>query len=75
VADRIRIDDLCAPVLTDVQRAALAYGEKQQVELSAGAVLAAAVERTGLDDFGPDDFQERLALQLDEVDQDPERTG
>ena len=75
MADRIRIDDLCAPVLTDVQRAALAYGEKQQVELSAGAVLAAAVERTGLDDFGPDDFQERLALQLDEVDQDPERTG
>lgn len=75
MADRIRIDDLRAPVLSEAQRAALAYGEKQQVELSPEAVLAAAVERTGLDDFGPDDFQERLALQLGEVDRDPERTG
>jgi len=72
---RVIIDDLRTPVLSDVQRAALAYGEKQQVTLSAGAVLAAAVARTGLEDFGPDDFRERLALQLEEVDQDPERTG
>jgi len=75
MAERIRIDDLRAPVLTDVQRAALAYGEKQRVELNADAVLAAAVERTGLEDFGPPDFRERLALQLEEVDADGERTG
>jgi hypothetical protein len=73
--ERIRIDDLAAPVLSEVQRAALAYGERQRVELTVAAVLAAAVERTGLDDFGPGDFRERLALQLDEVDQDGERTG
>ena len=41
MAEPIRIDDLRAPVLTDVQRAALAYGERQQVELSVPAVLAA----------------------------------
>jgi hypothetical protein len=73
--ERIRIDDLRAPVLTDVQRVALAYGEKQRVELTPAAVLAAAEERTGLSGFGPDDFRERLALQLEEVDQDGERTG
>ncbi len=72
---KIRIDDLAAPVLSEVQRAALAYGESQRVELSVPAVLAAAVERTGLDDFGPPEFRERLALWLGEVDRDPERTG
>jgi hypothetical protein len=73
--ERIRIDDLRAPVLTDVQRAALAYGERQKVELTPAAVLAAAEKRTGLSDFGPGDFRERLALQLEEVDRDGERTG
>ncbi len=73
--EQIRIDDLRTPVLTDVQRAALAYGEQQEVELTLPAVLAAAVKRTGLGDFGPRDFRERLTLQLEEVDQDAERTG
>jgi hypothetical protein len=73
--ERIRIDDLRAPVLSDAQRAALAYGERQKVELTPDAVLAAAQERTGLSDFGPEDFRARLALQLEEVDQDGERTG
>ena len=72
---KIRIDDLRAPVLSEVQRAALAYGEKQKLELSVPAVLAAAMTRTGLEDFGPGDFRARLALQLEEVDQDGERTG
>jgi len=75
VAEKIRIGDLRAPVLSEVQRAALAYGERQKVELSVAAVLAAAVQRTGVEDFGPADFRERLALQLEEVDQDVERTG
>jgi len=38
-------------------------------------VLRAAVERTGLDDFGPGGFIERLALWLSEMDDDAERTG
>jgi len=72
---RIRITDLRAPQLTEVQRLALDHGERNPVELTEGAVLAAAVERTGLDDFGPDDFRARLRLWLDEVDGDPGRTG
>jgi hypothetical protein len=75
MTQKIRIDDLRAPVLTDAQRAALAYGERTPVALTPDAVLAAAVDRTGLDDFGRDDFRERLALWLSEVDEDPERTG
>lgn len=72
---RIRITDLRHPELTEVQRLALDYGERHPVELTEEAVLAAATERTGLDDFGPDDFRPRLTLWLEEVDLDPERTA
>ncbi len=80
MAERIRIDDLAAPELSGAQRGALAYGEQTPVELTVDAVLAAAVERTALDDFGPESskvttFRARLALWLDEVDRDPDRTG
>jgi hypothetical protein len=72
---KIRIDDLREPALTVAQRAALAFGERNPVALSLGSVLGTAVARTGLDDFGPNDFRERLALWLSEMDNDPERTG
>ncbi len=71
----IRIDDLRQPQLTDVQRVALDHGERTHTDLTVDAVLTAAVDATGLDDFGPDDFKERLALWLDEVGDDDERTG
>lgn len=71
----IRIEDLRHPILNDEQKAALAYGEATPVELTVEAVLAAARAQTGLDDFGPTDFQERLALWLAEVDDDPNRTA
>ena len=72
---RIRITDLREPRLTDIQRVALEHGERHPVALTVEAVLGAAVERTGLEDFGREDFQERLALWLAEVDEDPGRTG
>jgi hypothetical protein len=71
----IRIEDLRHPILDEGQKAAMAYGESQKVTLTVEAVLAAAAEQTGLDDFGPTDFHERLALWLAEVDDDPNRTG
>lgn len=71
----IRIEDLRHPILNDEQKAALAYGEATPVELTVEAVLAAARAQTGLDDFGPTDFHERLALWLAEVDDDPNRTA
>ncbi|MGZ6957202.1 MAG: sulfotransferase family protein [Acidimicrobiia bacterium] len=75
MTDVIRIEDLAAPVLNDVQRMAVEYGESKRTELTVDAVCAAAVARTGLDDFGPGDFTQRLGLQLAEVDSDEERTG
>jgi len=72
---KIRIDDLRNPVLSDVQKAGLAHGEANPVELTLEAVEAAAVERTGLEDFGPPDYRERLGLWLSEVDEDAERTA
>jgi hypothetical protein len=75
MAEEIRIDDLAAPVLNDVQRLALEYGASKSTSLSVDAVCGAAVDRTGLDDFGPGDFTERLGVQLDEMDADEERTG
>jgi hypothetical protein len=73
--DTIRITDLARPELGDLQRAALAYGDGLDLDLSVDAVLDQAAEQTGLDDFGPDDFRERLALWLREVDEDPDRTN
>ena len=75
MAEDIRITDLAAPVLNDVQRMGLEYGESVDTELTVDAVCAAAVERTGLDDFGPDDFRERLGVWLDEMNADDQRTG
>ena len=74
-AEKIRIDDLTEPVLSDFQKAALEYTERNPVDLGLDAVLSAASERTGLADFGPDDFRERLGLWLSEVDEDEERTA
>jgi hypothetical protein len=74
-AQKIQIEDLREPVLTPAQRAALAFGERTPVSLTLDSVLGAAALRTGLSDFGPDDFRERAALWLSEMDEDPERTG
>ncbi len=71
----IRIEDLRDPVLSDIQKAALAHGEANPVELTRPAVLEAAARETGLTDFGPEDFHERLDLMLSETDEDPERTA
>ena len=73
--DIIRITDLAAPELSDLHRSALAYGDSLDLDLRVETVLAKAAEQTGLDDFGPDDFHERLALWLSEVDEDPESTN
>ncbi len=70
----IRIRDLAQPERTDLQRAGLAYAETLELDLSVEAVLAKASETAGLDDFGPSDFTDRLALWLSEPDEDPDRT-
>jgi len=63
--EAIQIEDLRHPILTPAQEEALAEAERNPVELSSAAILAAAEERAGLSDFGPDDFRERLDLLVD----------
>jgi hypothetical protein len=75
VKDEIRIDDLAQPVLNDIQRMAIEYGESKHTDLTVDAVCEAAMARTGLDEFGSGDFTERLGVQLAEMDADEERTG
>jgi hypothetical protein len=75
MAGTILLDDLREPRLTEAQQQFLREAEENPVELSEEAVLAAAAERAGLDDFGPDDFRERLRRILGEVDADPNATA
>jgi len=68
--DDIRITDLAEPVLTPMQTAAIEHVGKSGVVFDEDAVLAAACMKVGLDDFGPDDFRERLRIWLQSADED-----
>jgi len=69
-ADDIRIRDLASPELSPMQRAAVEGAGRIEVVFSQSAVLDAAKRQTGLEDFGPDDFRERLQVWLTSVDED-----
>jgi len=71
----IDIDDLREPVLDDFQTAALAYGETLTIDFSVESILQEARAATGLSDFGPADFRERLGLLASEWDEDNGLTG
>jgi hypothetical protein len=68
----IRIRDLARPVLTPAQEAAVAFAERQPVRFEVETILAAARAKTGLTDFGADDFRARLAIQCQSVEEDAE---
>ncbi|MFO1467761.1 MAG: sulfotransferase [Steroidobacteraceae bacterium] len=70
----IHIDDLGEPRLSEVQAGALAWGETVEVDFSEQAILGAARERTGLADFGAEDFRERLRVLREAWNGDPEIT-
>lgn len=70
----IRINDLRNPVLTDEEREALEHAERHPVKLSEYSVLEAARHATGLTDFGPDDFRERLRSWLCVISECPNLT-
>ena len=60
--EKIHITDLAQPVLSAAQRSALTYVDTLQIELSSQSILQEASRMTGLQDFGPTDFQARLDL-------------
>ena len=66
MATKISIDDLCDPELSDAHRQMIAAVEATPPKLTVEAILAGARDATGLVDFGPDDFRERLGLLVDE---------
>lgn len=68
--DDIRIADLAEPMLSPMQAAAIEHVGRSEVAFDEAAVLAAAVEKTGLDDFGPADFRERLRIWLASAEED-----
>jgi hypothetical protein len=71
MSTEIRIADLAHPVLTETQRAALAYGETLTLDFTREAILDDAKRMTGLSDFGREDFLVRLDLLVDEWGRDP----
>ncbi|AOG00563.1 MAG: sulfotransferase [Blastomonas sp.] len=56
------IVDMHAPVLSEVQQAALTQAAQMQFDFTSEAILDAARTGTGLSDFGAMDFVERLDL-------------
>ena len=65
-----RIEQFRNPVLPEEQRRRLEAAESEPLDLSVAAVLAAARSQTGLEDFGPHDFEARLGRLLGEVEAD-----
>ncbi|MDG2004470.1 MAG: sulfotransferase [Novosphingobium sp.] len=66
MAEKIEISDLLDPQLNDAQRQVIADGEAAGMVITEDAILDGARAATGLSDFGPEDFHERLQLLIDE---------
>jgi hypothetical protein len=69
------IDDLVAPNLSPLQQQILDHLEQRSVDLDPDALIRKAVTRTGLSDFGPDDFRARLAVHVAAIDSDTGNTN
>jgi hypothetical protein len=65
-----RVDEFRNPTLSEERRRVLEAAESQPLDMSVAGVLDAAQARTGLDDFGPLDFKDRLSRLLGEVEAD-----
>jgi hypothetical protein len=68
----VRIDDLAAPRYSDEVRAILDFMEEagSQLTLDPSELMATARAQTGLEDFGADDFVERLGLLCEAMDRE-----
>ena len=69
-ANVLFVDDLNAPVLTTAQRSARWLASQRHTSITAEGVLERATRRTGLEDFGPNDFEARLQLLVDDYEAD-----
>lgn len=74
MSEDILVTDLRNPVLIPAQQAAMEATRNLAVELSPAGILSEAKERARLDDFGPNDFMERLNQICDEWNGDEDLT-
>jgi hypothetical protein len=70
MSNTIVIEDLKQPVLSEMQKSAIEYMQTQSVDLSRESILREAEEKTGLNNWGKEDFLERLDLLCNEWDND-----
>jgi hypothetical protein len=68
MADDIFLTDLAKPVLNEIEQATV--DSAPPMDLSEEIILGAAMAETGLSDFGPDDFRERLGIWLQSLNED-----
>lgn len=66
----IVFDDLAEPTYSRLQKIALVLGSKRTVTLNIDSVLEDAIGATGLSDFGPDDFKQRMQVLLKDYNSD-----
>ncbi|GAT03919.1 uncharacterized protein RMCFA_4031 [Mycolicibacterium fortuitum subsp. acetamidolyticum] len=75
MSDALAIEDLAVPELSPMQREVLTQMENLSVDLDPAALIAEAMQKTGLDDFGSDDFHPRLGAYAGAVDADSGNTN
>lgn len=75
MSDALAIEDLAVPELSPMQREVLTQMENLSVGLDPAALIAEAMQKTGLDDFGSDDFHPRLGAYAGAVDADRGNTN
>ncbi len=75
VVSDIEITDLADPDYTELQESIRRYGETLEVDFDRDRILADAATEVSLDDYGPDDFVERLDRICAEWDADAGLTG
>lgn len=75
MSDALAIEDLAVPELSPMQREVLTQMENLSVDLDPAALIAEAMQKTGLDDFGSDDFHPRLGAYAGAVDADRGNTN
>ena len=75
MSNKIQINDLSNPILTEFQKDAKNYGETLKVDLTSEAVIKKACENSSLQDFGDEGFISRLDVLMQSVSNDEGLAG
>ncbi len=62
MTQKIIIDDLIAPELSAVQKAAMSYADGLDISLTVDSIESEAKDLTALEDFGEPDYRDRLSI-------------